>query len=366
MNIKNLIMTSMVVLSLTACGDKTQETNNGSKQTVKIGAILPLSGPQATMGEASKAGMLKAYSELNKDDLKYNYELVFEDNQGKLPTMPAVTNKVVSQDKVDTIGTITSAFAKVIAPITDQHGVLLWDFSFEDINYKPFAKYSFNQGISTQDIADATYKEFIQGKTDSIAVFAENLGVIGLITSSLEEKLKKENVNYVMNNFNPGERDFRLTIAKNKENGFTKFLIFSMPPERDIIAKQLLEAGIVKTDFYPLGEDMSKVADFNEGMKTVTYHPGTQEFNDEILNEYNLGSTYGSAAFYDYVNLVVDAYEHLYKEGSKPSAEELTAYIHARKKYKCMSGECEVKDNGFILNPVKIRQCQDGRWHTVD
>ena len=70
--------------------------------------------------------------------------------------------------------------------------------------------------------------------------------------------------------------------------------------------------------------------------------------------------------FYDFVNLVIDAYEHLYKEGAKPSAEELSAYIQNKKEYKCASGNCVVNNNGFILNEPILRKFTDGKWQRVE
>ena len=351
---------------MAACGDKVQEQAANGKQTIKIGGIFPLSGSQASMGEAAKAGMLKALSELDQDNLHYNYELVFEDNQGKLPAMSAIANKLVSQDKVDAIGTMTSAYAKVMAPIADQHGVVQWVFSFEEKDYKRFGKYAFVQGVATQDIATETYNWLKAKKADNVAIFAQNAGVIAATTASLEDRLKQSNTKYVINTFNPGERDFRLTIAKAKESGFTKFTIQAFPPEKDIIQKQMNESGIAKENILIMCNDMTKPISLYEGTSNVCYNQGSGEFRKELVNEYDLSSTFGSAAFYDYVNLMVDAYEHLYKEGEKPSAEAVTAYIQLKKKYGGMSGECAVQDNGFIVNKPMVSIYKNGAWQNID
>ena len=362
---KKLIISLLMATALVACGEKTENKTTESKQTIKIGGIFPLSGPQASMGEAAKAGMLKALKEKNLDSLHYNYELVFEDNQGKIPVMPAAATKLITQDKVDAISTITSAFAKVIAPLADQHNILLWDYSFEDKNYPRFGKYAFNQGISTQDIADKFYHDFAKNNIENIAVYAQNVGVLGLVTNNLEEKLQQQGLKYTINASNPGERDFRLSIAQNKENGFNKFLVMAFPPEREIIIKQLLEAGVAKDDIYALCLDMSPVIDLYEGIKNVTYSHGSKDFIDNLAKEYNLSSTFSSTGFYDFVNLVIEASENLYKKGEKPTAEQINNYILAKGKYPCASGECDVKENGFILNQPIALVCRDQKWQDI-
>lgn len=83
-------------------------------------------------------------------------------------------------------------------------------------------------------------------------------------------------------------------------------------------------------------------------------------------NEHNLSSVFGAAGAYDFVNLMVDAYEYLYKDGEKPSADEITAYIQSKKKYGCMSGECVVENNGFITTQPRFRFCKDNKWQYID
>lgn len=362
---KKLILSLLMATALVACGEKADNKTTETKQTIKIGGIFPLSGPQASMGEAAKAGMLKALKEKNMDSLNYNYELVFEDNQGKIPVMPAAATKLITQDKVDAISTITSAFAKVIAPLADQHNILLWDYSFEDKNYPRFGKYAFNQGVSVQDLADKFFSEFVKDDIENVAVYVQNVGILGLLTDNLEEKLQQQGLRYTINASNPGERDFRLSIAQNKENGFNKFLVMAFPPEREIILKQLLEAGVAKNDIYAGCLDMSPVIELYEGIKTVTYSHGSQDFVDNLAKEYNLGSTFGATAFYDFVNLVVEASENLYKKGEKPTAEQISNYILAKGKYACASGECDVRDNGFILNQPIALICRDQKWQDI-
>lgn len=362
---RKYLLSLLLVLSLTACGDKAQEISTNGKPTIKIGGIFPLSGSQASMGEAARAGMLQALAEINQDNLHYKYELVFEDNQGKLSVMPTVTNKMISSDKVDVMGT-WSVYARIMAPIADQQGVVQWGYSFEDKNYERFGKYAFNQGIATQDVAEAMYNILLNDGADNISVFAQNYGIMASVIKDMENKFKQNNLKYVINTFNPGERDFRITIAKNKEEGFTKFLVMAMLPEKDIILKQLVESNIAKSNLYASALDMAKATELYEGIKTVTFYPGSTEFLDIMEKHYNLNSTYGAIGFYDFVNLIIDTYEHLYKEGQKPTAEEVTAYIHAKKKYKCGSGECVVQDNGFIVNQPTVRIYKNNKWQNIE
>jgi ABC-type branched-subunit amino acid transport system substrate-binding protein len=102
-----------------------------------------------------------------------------------------------------------------------------------------------------------------------------------------------------------------------------------------------------------------------EGMKTVSYNQGTVDFIKSIQQKYNIDNVYGSAAFYDFVSIVIEACENLHKEGQKTSAEEITAYIHNKKQYQCASGECLVNPNGFILNQPIVRIYEGNDWKEI-
>jgi len=362
---KKWLLSLCMVLALVACDNKKEEAQTEGKPVVKIGAILPLSGSQTDMGEAARAGMLKALAEKDTSALHYDYQFVFEDNQAKLASMPAIANKMVIQDKVDAIGVITSPMARVITPISDQKQILIYSFSIEEKDYKPFGKYAFIQGMSTESVAQRLVELLTSDKLDNVSLYIENIGVLGSLTSYLEQKLSKTNIKYEVNTFNPGERDFRIAIEKSKVKGFTNFIQAGFPPERDIILKQLKETGISNENIYSFGLDLSKPIDAYSGIKAVSYNQGTDDFIQSIQQDYHIDNVYGSAVFYDFVNLMIDSYESLFNENEKPSAEKIVSYVHSKKEYKCASGQCLVQDNGFILNKPTIRVYKDHQWQEI-
>ena len=363
---KKWLLSLCMVLALAACDEKKETAQANSKPVIKIGAILPLTGSQADMGRAAQAGMQKALDDKDKSSLHYDYQFVFEDNQAKLSSMPAIANKMVMQDNVDVMGTVTSAMARVVVPISDQKGKVLYAYSIEEENYSAFGKYTFIQGISSMGIVDKAIKIIKQQNADNIAIFAQNIGVQAAIIRDFENRLTAENIKYVVHVTNQGETDFRLMIAQDKNNGFTKFFVMMFPPEKDIVLKQLIEASVEQRDILGFCLDMGKTTELYENIPAVIYDCGTDDFVETIQKEYNIDSTHSSAEFYDFVSLMIEAYEALYKEGQKPTAEEVTAYIHNKKSFPCMSGQCVVHPNGFIINDPIIRIYQNGKWVKVE
>lgn len=363
---KKYLLSLLLVLGLAACGDKANEQQANEKPTIRIGAIFSLSGPQAGQGEASRAGMLKALSEHNQDDLHYNYELVFEDNQGKLATTPVIANKLIMQDKVDGIAVLMSSFAKAIASFADANGKLLYSFSFEEKNYNRFGKYAFVQGVSVEDMVDKMAELLRKRNVDNVKFLALNFGVQTAIAKYAEVRFEALGIKCEVEMFNPGERDFRMAIEAGKVKGFTNFMIIGVMPECDIMLKQLLESGIVRENIYAYNLINGGDKDFYQDIEGVACDLGSKDFEKNLISSYNLSTTIGAAAYYDLVNLTIEAYEALYKDGAKPTAQEITDYIQNKKTYKCMSGLCQVRDNGFITNPPVYTVYRDGRWQSFD
>ena len=79
---KKLILSLLTIAALTACGDKAEnEVQEGTKPVIKIGATLPLTGDLAYAGQNMKAAMELSLKDIQKKEkLKYDYQLVFEDD----------------------------------------------------------------------------------------------------------------------------------------------------------------------------------------------------------------------------------------------------------------------------------------------
>ena len=76
---KKFLLSLCMVLALTACDNKKEEAQADSKPVIKIGASLPLSGDMAETGKNLQAALsLALKDEQAKENLKYDYQLVFE------------------------------------------------------------------------------------------------------------------------------------------------------------------------------------------------------------------------------------------------------------------------------------------------
>ena len=89
---------------------------------IKIGVIAPLSGNLAFLGEGYKNAFLLAKEGLK--NTRYNYELIFEDDQMEPAKTATALQKLISIDQVNAVVSFTSGPANVISPIAEQNKII--------------------------------------------------------------------------------------------------------------------------------------------------------------------------------------------------------------------------------------------------
>ncbi|MDR2902435.1 MAG: ABC transporter substrate-binding protein, partial [Lactobacillales bacterium] len=117
----------VVVLGIFAVvyrGDRVGFDKEHGKPVVKIGAILPLTGNLAYVGNFVKGAMEIAVYDANmRPNNKYHYEMVFEDNAfSAVKTIP-VLNKLIFIDKVDALTTVGNSIGEIVGPIVEKNKV---------------------------------------------------------------------------------------------------------------------------------------------------------------------------------------------------------------------------------------------------
>src|SRR3989337_3802563 len=72
---------------------------------IKIGAIIPLTGPSGVSGQAMQKGYQLALDEINRGQgvLGRRVEVLVEDDRGDPPTGSAAFLKLVTRDRVDAL-----------------------------------------------------------------------------------------------------------------------------------------------------------------------------------------------------------------------------------------------------------------------
>lgn len=153
-----------------------------SAETIRLGAILPLTGPGAVVGTQEMRGIQFAIDAANeKGGVQGNkIEVQFEDNQAKPDQSVLSFNKLVDLQHVPMIFTGYSGPSLAMAPLATRKKVLLVNAGAQSDKLKTASPYLVNTLPSTGDEVEVMAKYLIQqGKKNAVVLFENDAAGIG-------------------------------------------------------------------------------------------------------------------------------------------------------------------------------------------
>ncbi len=361
---------------------------SGSKGTVKVGVLLPLTGGTAWAGKTNRIAAAIAAEEVNAQDLAggYKIELVVGDSQCEPRVAHDQAQRLISQEKVQLlIGEWCSSASIAAAQVANDEKVpLLVNISTADQIAGDAGPYAFQSSMqnrySQQREAALLDKDF---KFETVAIIVEN-NDFGLTFRknmiALMQKAGKKVVLDVTQDRN--DTNWYATITRIPASKPDLVIVSISAVQAANFVKQYAEAGITTPLFsdYPpppriferqVGMQAGKIGLVRAAffVKSDTNTPAQKEFVAKLearvqkeLNEAH-DVTYWDVASYDAVRLVADAI----KRGGPQAADYVKAM--AATKIDLVLGRYEfdeqrgAKPDG--LNFVFIRTKPDGSIEVV-
>ncbi|MBO4294765.1 MAG: ABC transporter substrate-binding protein [Alphaproteobacteria bacterium] len=359
---KKAILILCCVLMFSACEDKQKkdaatQNMNADKEVVKIGSVLPLTGGGAALGASLKAGVLAAIEDKSKEKLKYKYEAVFEDSR-MLPAQSATAAaKLINDDGADMILTYAAGSGRMVAPIADEAKILHMCATSEDENAQPMGKTSFFQGSTVQSYQNMLIKALKKQGVKKLALWGSRSNGCR-DTERLAKILQNNGMDVKAECFNLTDDNFYFVVRNYIADGFEYFYLEFFPPQTDIIVKQLEENDIAPNHIFGSNIDTGEDILLFDGINHIGACSGNGKFINRMINEYKIENVHMAAVAYDLVGLAIDAFENAQ---DKKNIYELIGYIKVRATRKCMSGDCKLLDNGFIINEAEWRTYKNGK-----
>jgi branched-chain amino acid transport system substrate-binding protein len=360
----------------------------GSKGTVKVGVLLPLTGNTAWAGKTNRIAAAIAAEEVNAQDLAggFKVELVFGDSQCEPRAAHDQAQRLISQEKVQLlIGEWCSSASIAVAQVANDEKIpLLVNISTADQIAGDAGPYAFQSSMqnrySQQREAALLQKDF---KFETVAIIVEN-NDFGLTFRknmvALMEKAGKKVVLDVTQDRN--DTNWYATITRIPASKPDLVIVSISAVQAANFVKQYAEAGIATplfSDYPPPPRIFERQVGLQAGkiglvraaffVKSETNTPAQKEFVAKLearaqkdLNEAH-DVTYWDVASYDAVRLVADAI----KRGGPQAADYVKAM--AATKIDLVLGRYEFDDKRGAkpdgLNFVFIRTKPDGSIEVV-
>jgi len=238
--------------------------NGVAQQSVRIGAIYPLSGNAASAGSSSKAAIELAVDLVNdgNPDLKdvpladgkglpglggAKIEVIFADNQGTPAAGQNQALRLITEEKVVAlIGAYQSGITVTTSAIAERHGIpfLAPESVAANLTERGF-KWFFRATPVAGDFARA-YSEFLKEqkaagqKTDTIAIVNENTEYGNSVASVIKEQFAKDGHNIVqVIPYSANTTDVQPQVLQLKEKNADVVIFISYTSDAILYAKTM-------------------------------------------------------------------------------------------------------------------------------
>lgn len=335
--------------------------SKSQQDTVKIGAILPLTGPGAPFGEASQNAILLALDEINATSQGPIFEVLIEDGMTDTKSSISAFNRLYDLYDTRLFLTFVSSVSLALGPLADQKEVLL----FANASHPQITKdrkFVFRYSNTAKDEVN-TLANFINSQTPKwsqiyIIALNDDYGrsyVQEMTNSNLDStKITIAGVEY----YDRLATDFRALATKAIAKVPDAVILIGFGRSMGLCIRQLRELGFDRPFIASLGFVLSKDAVVAAGEScrggyylnfTFVSHPGAKEFRRKYRSRYGVDPAPNAAIDYGTVYLLAQGVNAV---GNNPN--KLASYYHSLGKVDLPTGEVNISNQGDIVAPVKV------------
>ncbi len=362
------IIGGIVVILLVVWGITSLKTPKTTviKPVVTIGITLPLTGDVAMLGQSNKNAILLAQLQLPKN-LKYDYKLVFEDNQFKPAMGVSTANKLISIDKASALISFGSPVGNVVSPIAEKAQITHIN-DFASASSVADGDYNFVHYTPAYEDSKLFINELNKRGIKSLVFFGQqdNPGVTAII-AAFEKDIKNTDIKVLSTQkFNTGTRDFRTQIGLVKNLKPDIYVLEASSPEIETLTKQLREAGVATPVTTMEAFEFSDQLELFEGAWYVNGADPAEWFVNLYKKTYSTEPKFGGANGYDALNLLVQATEKAGDGKLVPTSTQIRDALAQTKGFDGAVGEnLSVDKEGMVVSKAVVRMIKDGKPVTI-
>jgi len=328
------------------------------KEVIKIGALYPLSGSSAAVGEQFLNGALLAVDIINRAGgvNGRKIELVIDDHQNDPKLGISELQQRISEGIKFFIGTNSRVMLSLIPIVKENKVVLFADSSHPDLTGQ--TKFTFRHAIIAEENAKIMVDVIKDKDISSVGIltFNDDYGLVFqkalvdlVFTHNQNTKISKDT-------YLPTDTDFKTIITKILQNKPGAIFIVGQGNAMGVLIKQIYELrfrGLLISDFGPvMTPDVLKIAgDAAKGM----YYSKFKDISNEFVSTYEqkFNKEPGNLAFLGYGDIEILA-AALGKSGE--DTDKVSDYILNLKTFNGKYEKMDITSKGDILPPMVMDQ----------
>ncbi len=302
--------------------------------TIKVGAILQLSGGDAQYGEWSRKGIDIAVDEINMqggiDGRKL--EVDYEDSMSQATAAVSAFRKLRDLENVSAILTQASVVTLALAPLSNKEKVVQMDVGSVTPKYRTENDFTFRTAVTALQLAESQARIIAGRNITEIGYLYVNddygIGMHDVFKKTYESlggKIAAEEA------FSSADTDFRTQLAKIKEKNLSAVVFVNRLDKSGTLLRQARESGIeaqIFTDVYGV-ESQQTLTIAGEAAEGVLYVAPAFDVN-------------ASKASMEFVSLFRERYKTTPVQLSAQAYDGTKAVAYAMR--GCIDTECMMKN----------------------
>ena len=354
MNTKITIIILLIAV-LTACAPA-QEAQ--PLEPLKIGLVLPLTGPSSQIGNVYLEGAQLAVDDLNiARILNRPIQLVVEDTGSEPKNAVTAMQKLISVNDIKFFATITSSHGLVLKPIAISNNVLL----FGDVahpNMTGGSQLIFRHSNIAEDEAIILINKIVElgGKRVGILYSQDDYGHV--LNKLLVQQLANKRIFTQSESFDPKANEFRTETAKATTD-IDIVVVIGVGAGFNLVFKQLKESGFTGIIVSNIGFPITRTFELGTLVEGVyhsdysyTYLNSWQNFTTKYNARYNKEPQSFHSISYGSIELLVNGIAKAGTDDPTKVAETLLKL----KEFKGTYETIQLNEKGDAVIPLSIKQ----------
>ena len=329
-----------LTFSVTGCGRKTVSP------TVKIGVLLPLTGPSANQGQDALNGLNMKLDEI-KTRQGLGIKLVVEDDQSDPKTGLSAFQKLASVDRVPAvIGPISSPVVLAISSQAERSNIVIVAIGASSPTISQAGDYIFRHCLlaERQAIEIARYCSEKLGSPKVGFLYINDETGMGYVNAFRREYKRLGGRIVAEETFDRGARDYRTQLIKLKAAGAEVLFSPGIPTSTGYILRQSADIGYrckVLAGYGVEGQDVITIAGSEAERLIYTSFPYDASFTRLYQKRYGKQPSASAGLAYDALGMVADCLAKGERNGT-----QIRDYLYSVNNYTGVTGKISFDRNG--------------------
>ncbi len=356
---------------------KNQSASTPERVIIKVGVLAPLSGENATYGDATMRGLDMALAEISKKNEYKKFQIEFVKEDSKLEAAKAVNGiqKLISVDKVRVIiGPFGSSEVLAVSQSANQGKTPIVSASATADAIATAGDYVFRIVPANQE-QGTSMADFVVNKLnikDSIVIVALNNDYGVSLSISFKNRIFALDSKIIYEDtFDEKAKDFKTLIAKVKSHNPKFIYLPDHYNEAGLFLKQAHELGLnclvgggdgsYSPDLISIGGSGAE-GFYLTLMGMDNSNPNTKAFDDAYKSKYNQNLDVYSAYAYDALFVLADALKNLSNEELKKVDGDGFKTLLSKQNFIGITGSNQFDANGEVKKGFVIYQVRNEKF----